>query len=49
MLSSFFIAFREGLEAFLLIGIIVSYLYKINEKRYIKHIGFNIFRFNHKS
>lgn len=40
MLSSFFIAFREGLEAFLLIGIIISYLYKIGQKRYIKHVIF---------
>jgi high-affinity iron transporter len=40
MLSSFFISFREGLEAFLIIGIIISYLYKINEKRYIKHVIF---------
>jgi high-affinity iron transporter len=40
MLSSFFISFREGLEAFLIIGIIISYLYKINEKRYIQHVIF---------
>lgn len=40
MLSSFFIAFREGLEAFLIIGIIISYLYKIGEIRYIKHVIF---------
>jgi len=40
MLSSFFISFREGLEAFLIIGIIISYLYKINEKKYIKHVIF---------
>lgn len=38
MLSSFFIAFREGLEAFLIVGIIISYLFKIGEKRYIKHV-----------
>ena len=40
MLSSFFISFREGLEAFLVIGIIISYLFKINEKRFIKHVIF---------
>ncbi len=40
MLSSFLIAFREGLEAFLIIGIIISYLFKIGEKRYIKHVIF---------
>ena len=40
MLSSFFIAFREGLEAFLIIGIIISYLFKINEKKFIKHVIF---------
>ncbi|MHB1337124.1 MAG: FTR1 family iron permease [Candidatus Humimicrobiaceae bacterium] len=40
MLSSFFIAFREGLEAFLIIGIIISYLFKIGEKRYIKQVFF---------
>jgi len=40
MLSSFFISFREGLEAFLIIGIIISYLFKINEKRFIKHVIF---------
>jgi high-affinity iron transporter len=40
MLSSFFISFREGLEAFLIIGIIISYLYKISEKKYIKHVIF---------
>ena len=38
MLSSFFIAFREGLEAFLIIGIIISYLVKIGEKKYVKHV-----------
>ncbi|MCG9478713.1 MAG: FTR1 family protein [Actinomycetia bacterium] len=38
MLSSFFIAFREGLEAFLVIGIIISYLTKIGEKKYVKHV-----------
>lgn len=42
MLSSFFIAFREGLEAFLIVGIIISYLFKIGEKRYIKHVIFGV-------
>ena len=42
MLSSFLIAFREGLEAFLIVGIIMSYLYKIGEKKYIKHVLFGI-------
>jgi len=42
MLSSFFIAFREGLEAFLIVGIIISYLFKISEKRYIKHVIFGV-------
>lgn len=42
MLSSFFIAFREGLEAFLIIGIIISYLMKIGEKRYVKHVIYGV-------
>jgi len=42
MLSSFFIAFREGLEAFLIVGIIISYLFKIGEKRYTKHVIFGV-------
>ena len=40
MISSFLIALREGLEAFLIIGIIVSYLYKIKERKYIRYIVF---------
>ncbi|MHB8279393.1 MAG: FTR1 family iron permease [Candidatus Humimicrobiaceae bacterium] len=40
MVSSFLIALREGLEAFLIVGIIISYLFKINQKRYIKHVIF---------
>jgi high-affinity iron transporter len=40
MISSLFISLREGLEAFLIIGIIISYLYKINAKKYIKHVIF---------
>ncbi len=42
MLSSFLIAFREGLEAFLIVGIIVSYLFKIGEKKYIKQVIFGV-------
>lgn len=42
MLASFLIAFREGLEAFLIIGIIISYLFKIGEKKYIKHVLFGV-------
>ncbi len=42
MLSSFFIAFREGLEAFLIIGIIISYLVKIGEKKYVKHVIYGV-------
>ncbi|MCL5070075.1 MAG: FTR1 family protein, partial [Actinobacteria bacterium] len=40
MTSSFLIALREGMEAFLIIGIIISYLYKIKERKYIKHVVF---------
>jgi len=40
LVSSFLIALREGLEAFLIVGIIISYLFKINQKRYIKHVIF---------
>ncbi|MFC2159401.1 FTR1 family protein [Actinomycetota bacterium] len=38
MLSSFLIALREGLEAFLVLGIVISYLVKIGEKRYVKNV-----------
>ena len=40
MISSFLIALREGLEAFLIIGIIISYLYKIKERKYVRHVVF---------
>jgi len=40
MLSSFLITFREGLEAFLIVGIIITYLFKIGQKRYIRHVFF---------
>jgi len=36
------ITFREGLEAFLIVGIILSYLFKIGQKRYIKHVIFGV-------
>ena len=38
MFPSFLITFREGLEAFLIIGIIISYLVKIGESKYVKHV-----------
>ena len=42
MLSSFLITFREGFEAFLVIGIIVTYLFKIGQKKYIRHVFFGL-------
>ena len=38
MLASFLITFREGLEAFLIVGIILSYLGKLDAKKYNKYI-----------
>lgn len=38
MLASFLITFREGLEAFLIVGIILSYLSKAKVKKYNKYI-----------
>lgn len=38
MLASFLITFREGLEAFLLIGIILAYLGKLGASHYSKYI-----------
>lgn len=38
MLASFLITFREGLEAFLIVGIILSYLAKLDAKRFNKYI-----------
>ena len=38
MLASFLITFREGLEAFLIIGIILSYLTKLQATQYNKFI-----------
>lgn len=42
MFSSFFITFREGLEAFLIAGIIISYLFKSRQKKYIKYVLFGV-------
>jgi high-affinity iron transporter len=38
MLASFLITFREGLEAFLIVGIILSYLTRLQVKKYHKYI-----------
>ncbi len=38
MLASFLITFREGLEAFLIVGIILSYLGKLQARKYTKYI-----------
>ncbi|MCJ8326130.1 MAG: FTR1 family protein [Campylobacterales bacterium] len=38
MLASFLITFREGLEAFLIVGIILSYLGKLDARKYNKYI-----------
>ena len=38
MVVTFLIAFREGLEAFLLAGILLSYLYRVGAGRYAKWI-----------
>ena len=38
MFTNFLITFREGLEAALIIGIILAYLTKINRKEYFKHV-----------
>ncbi len=38
MLASFLITFREGLEAFLIVGIILSYLGRLQAKKYNKYI-----------
>ncbi len=38
MLASFLITFREGLEAFLIVGIVLTYLTKLNAGRYHKYI-----------
>ena len=38
MLASFLITFREGLEAFLIVGIILSYLGRLQASKYNKYI-----------
>lgn len=38
MLASFLITLREGLEAFLIVGIILSYLNRLNAREYHKYI-----------
>lgn len=38
MLTSFLITFREGLEAFLLVGIILTHLSKLGARRYFRYI-----------
>lgn len=43
MLASFLITFREGLEAFLIVGIILSYLAKLQETKYNKFIYLGVF------
>ena len=43
MLASFLITFREGLEAFLIVGIILSYLGKLQASKYNKFIYLGVF------
>ncbi len=43
MFASFLITFREGLEAFLLVGIALSYLTKLDAKRYHKFVYMGVF------
>lgn len=43
MLPSFLITFREGLEAFLIVGIILSYLGKLQVSKYNKYIYVGVF------
>jgi high-affinity iron transporter len=43
MLASFLITFREGLEAFLIVGIILSYLGKLNARQFNKYIYLGVF------
>ena len=44
MLASFLITFREGLEAFLIIGIILSYLTKLQATQYNKFIYLGVIK-----
>ena len=43
MFASFLITLREGLEAFLLVGIALSYLSKLNARQYNKYIYVGVF------
>lgn len=43
MLASFLITFREGLEAFLIVGIILSYLGKLDARKYNKYVYMGVF------
>ena len=43
MLGSFLITFREGLEAFLIVGIIISYLGKLEARQFNKYIYLGVF------
>lgn len=43
MLASFLITFREGLEAFLIVGIILAYLGKLKVPQYNKYIYIGVF------
>lgn len=43
MLASFLITFREGLEAFLIVGIILSYLAKLDARKFNKYIYMGVF------
>ncbi len=42
MLSSFIIALREGLEAALIVGILVAYIYKTNRPAYLKPLWLGV-------
>lgn len=37
-MSSFVVAFREGMEAFLIVGILLTYLTKLRQTVYLKHV-----------
>ena len=41
-LPSFLITFREGLEAFLLVGIMLSYLERVNAQRYKRYVFYGV-------
>ena len=42
MLASFLITFREGLEAFLLVGILLAYLEKVSALRYRRYVFYGV-------